>query len=149
MKKIKLLRVLSGILLAGNIAYTGYAFINYFRLDSPAGSSIYRLLSGISAYTLSMPALVLIFLSLNRFIQRGYFNTGSAKGLKWAGVLLILQSLLGPVLNYHTAALHDALGMIMYTYSEILPLCFGIALLVIADVIIRGANLNSENQLTI
>jgi hypothetical protein len=153
MKKIKLLRGLALVLLIADIAYSAYAIKKF--LESKVSAMYYEfqlsmLLIDLTKYLTIVPVLILIVLALNKFMRRGYFSTGGARAIRLAGILLMLQASLSPIIHYFTSyAGKDALMIIMFVQEAMLPLCFGIGLLAIADFIIRGNKLKEENQLTV
>lgn len=151
MKKIKLLRVLVLLFGVANMAYIIYQLItiDWFYKGIGHNFLLGLHLKDISKDIMMLPILALIITSLNRFIKNGYFNASSAKGLKWAGTLLMIQAMFIPVADYLMYISQSAFFIILSCGSAVLPLCFGIGLIAIADFILKSNKLHEENQLTI
>ncbi|MFP9114865.1 DUF2975 domain-containing protein [Flavobacterium sp. RHBU_3] len=154
MKKLKIFRAIIIAAIVWYIIYVGYNLAAYALLWGTSANEFeiarIRLFAVVARHILNFPALILIVLSLNRFIKHGYFNTGSAKGIRWAGWLILAQAIINLTYTYFIVGVfNETFGMIILGWSTMLPLCAGIGLMVLADFILRGKYLKDENQLTI
>lgn len=151
MKKIKLLRNLAILYGLANVAYATYTIstVKLFQNTSVHSYFYSFIIKSVAEYLLSLPALVLIIIALNAFVKQGAFSPRSTRLLQYTGFLLILQAAVDPIAHYFLPFGNGAFFIVASVYASVLPLCFGIGLLVIADFIKRAHSLKEENQLTI
>lgn len=151
MKKIKLLRIVLVLLLLWYTVYLGYSFWpNILPAETTIKWQYVNLLQFATYFVLVMPAVILVIGALNKFIKSGYFNLNSARLLKAAGILLIINAVAMQVArNIAFADSFSAFLIIVNVLDSLLPLSFGIGLWAVSDYICRSIAIEKENQLTI
>jgi hypothetical protein len=163
MKNIKILRALLVVFLTGNILSILLSLYMELQLLPPhtdGGSflNFINITKSLIKEILLLPSLIFLFQAVQYFIKMGYFNMGSAIKFKMAGILLMINSVVGYIVSIGLGryAIH-ALDMEHehpINWLGGLPTLFilflaGFGLYTLSDFIRKGEAIERENELTI
>jgi hypothetical protein len=117
--------------------YEGFLFGRYTQFIGMA----------ISVFTFI--GLIYIKRALNKILKNGYFSFDTAKKLKTAGNLFIGSGILSLLFNILLFQHKQSLHLITWMSKDFLFLILGFNLIIIADFIDKGNQIQQENDLTI
>lgn len=158
MKKIKILkRFISIVLLLYVINYVGSLYLEIFT-DFTQG---YRTVSnqfifgyytpyvGMILSVLTFGGLFFVRRALVAIIRKGFFNGESIVSFRMAAYLLLLSGVLS--LSFNLLLFNTTKEIVLFTgmSKDVLLMVLGFGILIIVDILERGTDIKTENDLTI